>query len=220
MNRLYPVTLFAAAIAVWPAMRCAAQFVPITQPDAGYLGATTEFTFGDPDFSAISSLTASPAAVTFSSDLIALTVPATWTSWGSPPDTEGATPRVLWTNGITDVTLTFDTALGVVGFEAEPNVFGVSPMAASVFNGPNFLGQIVLIVDGGAAQLFAATSSTGITSINISSLDDFAVARIRAGQPVSAAVPEPRSAIPLGCLIGSAYLVLRSNRVRRGTIQH
>jgi hypothetical protein len=161
-----------------------AQFTPIAQPDAAYLGATSALPVSDPDFTAVSSVTDGTVTASFDVDLAALTVPGTWASWGSPPATQSATPRVLWSNGFTSVTVTLSAPLMVFGLEAQPNTAVVSPITATFFSGMSQVGQIMQNVDGNAgALLFAATSTTSFDSVVLSSTDDFAVAQIRAGAP-------------------------------------
>lgn len=167
-----------------------AQFTPIAQPDAPYLAATTLFPVTDPDFSAVGSLSNGTVTSSFDVDLAALTVPTTWGSWDSPPDTESATPRVLWSNGFTSVALTFSLPLSLFGFEAQPNTLALISMTATFFNGMAQVGQIMQNVDGnGGARLFAATSTTPFDSVVLSSTGDFAIAQLRAGTPVDTPPP-------------------------------
>src|SRR5215831_5068271 len=119
-----------------------AQFTPIAQPDAAYLGSTTLIPITAADFDIVSSLSDGTLGISFSSDLAAATVPDTWTSWGSPPDTETATPRVLWTQGETSLTLTFDNPVGIFGLEAEPNTTGPASITATFLNGGATVGEI------------------------------------------------------------------------------
>jgi hypothetical protein len=166
-----------------------AGFVPIAQPDATYLSASTLLPITGADFDLLPSLSTGSFSVTFNIDLVALTVPSTWSSWGAPPIVESSTPRVLWTNGFTSLTLTFSESVGLFGFEAQPNTSVVSPILASFFQGANLVGEIPLDVDGnGGALLFAASSTTPFDKVVISSTDDFAIAQVRAG-----IVPEPSS---------------------------
>lgn len=175
------VTLAVVAGGVLPAR---AQFTPIAQPNASYLADTTLLPVSDPDFSAVSSLTDGTLTVSFDVAMVVLSVPSTWGSWGSPPDTEGTTPRVLWTNGFTSLTLTLSAPLTLFGFEAQPNTAVVSPITASFFSGLSPVGQIMQNVDGNAgARLFAATSTGSFDRVVLSSTDDFAIAQVRSGSP-------------------------------------
>ncbi len=175
------VTLAIVAACVLPAR---AQFTPIAQPDVSYLAATTLLPISDPDFSAVSSLTDGTVTVSFDTSLVALTVPTTWASWGAPPDTASTTPRVLWTNGFTSITLTLSAPLTLFGLEAQPNTQVMSPITASFFSGASTVGSIMQNVDGNAgARLFAATSMGSFDRVVLSSTDDFAIAQVRSGSP-------------------------------------
>jgi hypothetical protein len=148
----------------------------------------------------------------FDTPLVALTVPTTWGAWGSPPDVESATPRVLWTNGVTSLTITFGTQVGLFGVEAQPSTQVVSSMLASFFQGASLIGEIPLDVDGNAgARLFAASSTTPFDTVVLSSTDDFAISQIRL-----ASVPEPgliANLIGAG-VVGIPALWLRSRKLR------
>ena len=160
--------------------RADAGFVPIPQPDATYLGQTTLLPVSGLDFDTVSSLSSGGLTVSFDAPLVALTTPTTWSSWGSPPDVESSTPRVLWTNGVTSLTITLSDPVGLFGFEAQPNTQVVSSMLASFFLGTTLIGEIPLDVDGsGGAKLFAASSTTPFDTVVLSSTDDFAIAQIR-----------------------------------------
>ena len=183
-----------------------AGFVPIAQPDAAYLSESTLMPFSAADFDVVSSLSSGLFSVTFDTDLVALTVPTTWASWGAPPNVESSTPRVLWTNGFTSLTLTFSESVELFGLEAQPNTSVVSPILASFFQGANLVGEIPLDVDGnGGALLFAASSTTPFDKVVLSSTDDFAIAQVRAG-----IVPEPSSLTML--VLGSVIVATAASR--------
>jgi hypothetical protein len=167
-----------------------ADFIPITQPDAAYVSSTTLLPITATDFSAVSSLSAGSFTASFDVVLVALTVPNTWSSWGSPPHVESSTPRVLWTNGFSSLTLTLSNPAQIFGLEVQPNTQVDSPVLAAFYRGADLIGEIALNVDGNAgARLFAASSSTLFDRIVLSSTDDFAVAQLRFSLP--APVPEP-----------------------------
>jgi PEP-CTERM motif len=187
------------------APHAAGGFVPISQPDATYVSTTTLLPINAADFDVVSSLSVGGLAVNFDVGLVALTVPSTWGSWGSPPGVESSTPRVLWTNGFTSMTVTLDQPVSIFGVEAQPNTAVVSSMIASFFSGADLLGEIALDVDGnGGARLFAASSTTPFDRIVISSTDDFAIAQIRVG------VPEPSTLTLLA--VGSVIAVGAATR--------
>jgi hypothetical protein len=187
-----------------------ANFIPIPQPDAAYLVATSVLPITDPDFTALSSLSDGVVSVTFSTDVVALTVPTTWATWGAPPNTESASPRVLWTQGDTALTLDFSRPVGIFGLELQPNTALVSPVTADFYSFGNLVGTITLDVDGfGGAKLFAATTNPDpFTSIQLFSPDDFALANIRVG----GIVPEPGLVTLLAGMSVSGLVASRRRR--------
>jgi hypothetical protein len=185
--------VLAITIAALSAAPARADFAPIPQPNAAYVTGTSLLSFSDPDLSVVASLSSGPVTVTPDIPLVALTVPGTWTAWGAPPNTEGATPRVLWTNGLTSLTLKSSVLLNTFGLEAQPNTTVPAAITATFFLDNTQVGQIVQAVDGNAgARLFAGTSLSGFNRVVLDSTDDFAVARIRV-----AAVPEPGQVVQL-----------------------
>jgi hypothetical protein len=186
-----------------------ADFEIIPQPVADYLAATSVLPINDPDFTALSSLSDGTFSVSFSTDVVALTTPDTWTTWGAPPDTESATPRVLWTQGDTSLTLALSNPANIFGLELEPNTGFVSPVTADFFSYGALVGSINLDVDGnGGARLFAGHSGLPITSVIFNSPDDFAIAQIRFG----AVVPEPGTVTLLAGMSVGGLVALRRRR--------
>jgi hypothetical protein len=187
-----------------------ADFIPIALPDAIYLGATTGLGFADPDFSVLTSVTDGTQVAAFDIGTGALTVPTTWATWGSPPSTESATPRVLWTNGFTSMTIKLALPSFIFGFEAEPSTLGVSNLSVDFFSLGVLIGEISLDVDGNAgARLFAASTTTNaFDMIVITGTDDFAIANLR--YAAAAVIPEPGSAILV--LLGLAFLLFLRRR--------
>jgi hypothetical protein len=160
----------------------AATFNPISSPTAAYTSSTSLIPITQPDFANVTSLTNGSQTVTFSSAMQALTVPNSWATWNSPPNTETSTPRVLWTGGATSVTLTLANPTSVFGFETEPNPFNVHTITATFMSGASTLGTITRSVNGNAGALLAAASTDQpITHVQISSDVDFAIAQIRSG---------------------------------------
>jgi len=185
-----------------------AGFTPISQPDASYIASSALLPITAQDFDAVSSLSLGPNTVSFDVPLVALTVPTTWGTWGSPPDVETATPRVLWTNGATSLTLSFSLPLQLFGAEAQPDTTVVSSITASFFLGASLVGEIPLDVDGnGGARLFAASSTTPFDSVVFNSTDGFALAQIRLR-----AVPEPSSLAILAAGIAGVLGIVRGRR--------
>jgi hypothetical protein len=192
-----------------------AGFTPISLPDATYLSSTVPLPITAADFGVVSSLSGGGLTATFDTGLVALTVPATWGSWGAPPNVQSSTPRVLWTNGSTSLTLTLGQQASIFGLEAEPNTSVASSILASFYLGAGLIGEIPLVVNGnGGARLFAASSTTPFDRIVLSSTDDFAIAQVRA-----AAVPEPGlvpKLIALG-IVGLPLVLVRGRRPRTST---
>lgn len=193
-----------------------AVFVPVAQPDATYLSATSRLDFLEPDFDVVPSLTDGVQTVTFDLDLVALTVPDTWGTWGSPPDTELATPRVLWTNGDTALQMDLSLPALLFGFEAQPNVGDLFDITADFFSAGNLVGSITLSVDGNAgARLFAAANTDPFDQIVLSSQADFAIANVRYATQV---IPEPGSAaLVLSAMLSGGLIVALRRRRPEGT---
>jgi len=190
-----------------------AGFTPIPQPNATYLSETVALPITAADFDVVSSLSGGGLTATFDTGLVALTVPTTWGSWGSPPNVQSSTPHVLWTNGVTSLTLTLSEPAFIFGLEAQPNTTVPSAILESFYSGASLIGEIPLVVDGNAgARLFAASSTTSFDRIVLSSTDDFAIAQVRA----AAAVPEPglvTHLIGLG-VVGVPLVLIRARRSR------
>src|SRR5262249_50675258 len=65
-----------------------ADFTPIAQPNAGYLASPSLLPITAVDFDVMSDVTNGIDTIMFDIPMAALTVPAIWSSWGSPPNTE------------------------------------------------------------------------------------------------------------------------------------
>src|SRR5262249_24067148 len=144
------------------------------------------------DFDIPTSITDGAQTVNFDIPFALLTVPGTWSAWGSPPDTDSSTPRVLWSIGQTTATLTFLDA-DTFAFELEQNSAATS-FTAELFDGGVSLGSITRNVDANAgARLSAATTTTGaFDSVVITGTDDFAITQVRYALTAQA-IPEPAS---------------------------
>jgi hypothetical protein len=140
-----------------------------------------------PDFTVVSSVTGCGVTVSFSSPLEKRSVPNSWATWGSPPDTEGNTPNILYTSGATSVTLTYSSKGRRVGVEVEPNLFQVESFTAIFRKGNgNTVGTINRDADGNAgAKLLAGATGADpkqyVKSLVITdnSGGDFAIAQLR-----------------------------------------
>lgn len=191
-------TRFAILILVGAiALPLSATLVVIPQPNAAYTSSTNLLPVTAVELSNVNSLTDGILTATFSAPLQVATVPDNWLNWGSPPVVENAAPRVLITPGVDEtlLTITFSQPLSLFGLEGAPDAFGTTTMTENFFNGATNIGSIQLSPDGSVgALLFAASSSTPITSVNITAVGtDFAVADLR----YALASPEPNTWIAL-----------------------
>jgi hypothetical protein len=163
-----------------------AAFTAFSTPVAKYVNNTCAIDLSAiPDFTSVTSVTGCGVTVTFSTPMEKRTVPDSWATWGSPPDTEGASPAILYSAGITDVTLTYSNKNRRVGVEAEPNPFEVHTFSATFRNRAGVIrGTISRDIDGNAgARLLAAqvgrTKVQKIKTLEVASDVDFAIAQIR-----------------------------------------
>jgi hypothetical protein len=150
-------------------------FTAIAQPidtlpsGAVYTAGTTNLSAEIPaDGDTVTSLSDGIESVGFSYALTAATVPPTWATWGSPPATESATPRVLGTSGSqSSLTMTLSKQADVFGFEMEPSIFASFTLTADFYEGATLVGTISQSVNGDAgALLFAgAINNQGFTSV-------------------------------------------------------
>ena len=211
MSVTRPLSALASAIAVWAVAASTANAAPILvqQPTASYVAGTQLLPITAADFDAVLSLTNGVETVDFDIPMVALTVPTTWATWGSPPDTETATPRVLWTNGLTLLTLTSVNPVFTFGVEVQPNTAVPSLITARFLNGATVVATLVLTVDGNAgARLFAITDTDPFDRIELSSTDDFAIGQVRVASV--AAVPEPATGVLL--VVGGLVGLIRARR--------
>jgi hypothetical protein len=194
-----------AVLAVLAAPPARADFITTSNPGdtipglGVYTSATTSLGYGGDQFDIINGLSNSTFAANFSTPMQVLDVPDGWGSWSSPPFSESSTPRVFWTQGPSQLTITMSAPVQTFGFELQPDQAGLFSFTATFFNGPDEIGSIVRDVSGDSgARLFAGTvtgTTPLITSVRISSGgQDFAIAQVRYSLPV----PEPMSLLSLG----------------------
>ena len=178
-------------------------FTPIAQPadtlpnGVVYTAGTTNLASGIPaNGTTTTSLTDGIETVSFSETMTAATAPGGgWSNWGSPPNTESNTPRVLFNSSIDSVTLTLTTAAVAFGVEMETDTFGTDNLTANFYDGANLLGTVsrsVTTPDG--ALLFAASTNQAFTSVVLST----------PGGGVGIGIAEVRYALPASPLTGSA----------------
>jgi hypothetical protein len=181
-----------------------AAFTVISSPDATYLTTTTKLDFsGLADFTSFNSVTNGVETLTSSNSLTKLSVPGSWGSWSSPPNSESATPAVAFNSSASD-TLTLAPGVGTFGFELEPNVRGTFTVTADYFNGATLLGTISRSISGNAGARLVGASDTDINKVVVSvsggGSQGFAMAQFRYA-PV-ASVPEPGAIILLSTVVG------------------
>jgi hypothetical protein len=204
-------------MAVMGALPAAAQFVTVSTPTSTYTGGTTVMSIPGANLSTATTLTDGIETLTFSNTVDVRTVPSGgWATWNSPPNVENATPKVLAiTTGLTSFTITMSPALATFGIEIEPNN-GTQPITLTYFNGSTTLGSITRTVVGtSGALLFAASSSTPITSVTLtipSAASGFAMAQFRYALPV---VTVPTAGLPALSGLALALLACGSLLARR-----
>jgi hypothetical protein len=141
------------------------------------------------DLDVVNSVTGCGVTVHFSVPMQKRTVPGDWAAWGTPPNVETATPRVLWTqSGVTQVVLTYSATKRIIGVEADPESGSLQTIDATFrrLSGSK-IGTISRAINGFTdARLFAGKvkstkKSARVKTLTLSSVDDFAIARIRIG---------------------------------------
>ena len=208
--------ILAVAVFMVPAAKASLiQISTLTEalPTGGtYETATTEIGITGSDLTVLNSLSDSSLTVLFSNPMIKESVPATYATWGSPPETETSTPNILNTFGNPDEDsriLTFSSPLSVFGLEAETGDFANWTFTMTFYAGAVDLGSITrAITGGGGARILAGYSTLPFTSVMISdnapgTVDNsFATADYR--YELAAAIPEPGT---LRLLIGAIGLL-------------
>jgi hypothetical protein len=162
-----------------------AGFKAFDQPVAKYTSKSCDIDLSSiADFTDLTSVKGCGTTVTLSTTFDKRSVPASWGTWGSPPDTESATPNLLYSNGATSATVDFGKKVKTGGFEIEPNPFEVHSFTVEFHKGANGTGAIVGTItrdaDGNAgAKLFGGHRKHGFKSAVITTDTDFAIAQIR-----------------------------------------
>jgi hypothetical protein len=157
------------------------------KPVAGYTGTTCVLNlFGIPDGTSVSSTSSCGIAITYTPTPTKLSAPfGGWSNWGSPPNTESATPDVLYPGNSLVLTLTFSKPVAISGVEAEGNAFTTTNIQASWYRADGVLlgtqARDVTTPDG--ARLFATKVSPKakkmvVTDTGAGSIG-FAIAQVR-----------------------------------------
>lgn len=169
-------TLALAALSPSPAKA----FTIITQPSSSYLSSTKLIDItGIPDFSSIDSISDGVQTVEFSSFVSKRQVPDSWLTWSSPPDSESSAPPVLYSNGLTSLSMALSIPSTIFGFELEPNPFASFNYTADFYSGSTLVGSISrTLIGAGGARLFAASDSP-FTRVVVSGGADFGMAQFR-----------------------------------------
>ena len=186
----------------------AATLVPISQPNLAYTSETTLLPISEPEGSIITSESNGSFTISFQfggmSTLMDVNqVPTSWATWGSPPNTEGPTPKVVRPDDTTqtDIVFQFSSALTIFGMELEPDDTAPGNMhliTATYFNGNMPVGTIARSVSGNAGALLFAGSGGPFDSVEVVSDIDFAAAQFR----YTTTAPElPTSVLLLGPLV-------------------
>lgn len=167
----------------------AATFTAIPQPDAAYVADTTLIDIsGIADGTTpINSITDGTQTVSFTNGgLTKRSVPGSWSTWSSPPDSETATPHILHSIELGQ-TLDLSAPAVIFGFELEPNPLSVQPFNADfiLMSGPTIVGSIPINVDGASgARLFAAeVTGQVIDRVVVAGTSEFAIANVRYQSP-------------------------------------
>ena len=145
-----------------------AAFTVISQPDTAYTGSTNVFSLdGIPDFDPVSTLALGTQTLTFNKTLEKRTIPGGWGTWGSPPDTESATPKIVFDSSASPLEMLLAVPVTSFGFEVESNNFSAYNFEAEFYKDSLLVGSITRPVDGNAgARLLAASYAEGFTKVS------------------------------------------------------
>jgi hypothetical protein len=234
MRLFYKVAKTVLTLGIGGCLPAFAAFTTISTPASSYTGGTTLLPLPAPNClspSSISSVTGGGQTVTLSPPMFVRQVGTGlnfcgWSNWGTPPATEGSTPVVITTTQLS-VTLTLSVPSATFGFEVTPSqscpIATPCPflVTATFYNGATVLGTIPLSIDGNAAALEAASSTTPITSVTIAAAagsNGFALAQLRFTAAPAATVPTVRTGVLGGLTLllaaGGSLLARRQAQIR------
>lgn len=189
-------------------------FTSYAQPTAAYLQGTTKIDIsGLTDLSFHSSISDGFQTVDLQvgGPLQKRTVPGTWYTWSSPPESESATPAVLQSSATVLTALKFSVPVAVVGFELEGNQLGETHDFLVEFYDDNYelIGFVVRSVaaDAGARLFSFSTNWTSkISRVDISAAGgpSFAIAQVRYSLTELPPAPSPLTAISIDIKPGTA----------------
>jgi hypothetical protein len=172
-----------------PAKVQAGQFKAYDQPVAKYTSKSCVIDLSSlSDFTPVTSVTGCSTTIKLSSSFEKRSVPGSWGSWSSPPDSESATPNILYSATATTANVSFGKKVTVGGFELEPNQFQVETVTVDFHKKGNghgaVIGSVTRDVDGSfGARLFGGKGLNGAgwksASITDTAGDDFAIAQVR-----------------------------------------
>jgi uncharacterized repeat protein (TIGR01451 family) len=168
-------------------------FTQIPQPNAAYTSGTTLIPITIADGATTTSLSDGTETVSLNQTMTAATVPAGgFNNWGSPPNTESSTPRVLFNDAVDTVTLSLSKPANEFGVELQTDHFGTFPLTATFFEGATQVGSISQTVTvpgapGGSAAdgalLFAGQTNQAFTSVVLTNTagggNGLAIAQVR-----------------------------------------
>lgn len=207
--------VFALLLAMIVPDAAAIEFFAVPQPNTAYVNGTTLIPLGSiSDNTQVNSVTLASQTVSFSATMTKLSVPASWETWGSPPNTETATPNILYHETQAPLRLTLSTPSRTFGFELQGAEQIDSTYLVKFFDGAIEVGSIQKVVNGNAgALLFAANSPTNLfSSIEITNPSQnsggWALANIRYS---TTAVPEPSTYV-FGIVATLAFAALARRR--------
>lgn len=160
---------------------------PIPNPNAQYLASTTKIDISSiPNFTDVNSITDGVETVTLAITANKRTVPnGGWQTWSSPPQSESATPPVLFTITSSSNVLTLSRPALTFGFELEPNnMNGSFIFTAQFFSGNILIGSITRDVAGNAGALLFAGTTCGpcidrVVITGPAEANGFAIAQVR-----------------------------------------
>jgi hypothetical protein len=175
-----------------------AQPYAVSTPTAQYTSLTTLVPVTASHLDTTSAVSGGGQTLTLSSSVTVFSFGSIWTVWGAPPNTEGNPAKVLGTaTNQTALTITLSSPSNTFGFEMEPvNAGGPYSLSVSFYAGAVLLGTSTQSVAYNAARLFALSSATPITSVQISaplSAGGFGMAQFRFGNAI---VGAPTPAVP------------------------